>query len=196
MAVLPIRRFPDPCLKAPSRPVSRISPALLRLIDDLVETMRAHPRCVGLAAPQVGVNLRLAVVDVTGHPKAKEILRPAASGLPRRPPPSAAVPASVGGLLVLLNPRILVQEGAVVQREGCLSVPDLTGNVRRATRTQVNALDTNGVSWVRWFEGFEAVAVQHEMDHLAGRLFLDRIENVRTDLFRRKQYWFPKGPPA
>ncbi len=174
MAVLPIRRFPDPCLKTPSRPVSRISPALLRLIDDLVETMRAHPRCVGLAAPQVGRSVQVAVVDVSPHPKATHS----------------------SGLLVLLNPRILVQEGAVVQREGCLSVPDLTGNVRRAPRAQVNALDTNGVSWVRWFEGFEAVAVQHELDHLAGRLFLDRIENVRTDLFRRKQYWFPKGPPA
>jgi len=172
MAVLPIRRFPDPMLKRPSRPLTRISPPLLRLIDDLVETMRAHPRCVGLAAPQVGRSVRVAVVDVSPHPKAERS----------------------SGLLVLLNPRILLQEGTVVQREGCLSVPDLTGNVRRGSRIQVNALDTNGVSWVRWFDGFEAIAVQHELDHLDGRLFLDRIENVRADLFRRKQYWFPGDP--
>lgn len=169
MAVLPIRTFPDPCLSAPSRPVERVSPHLLRLIDDLIETMRYHPRCVGLAACQVGSSACLAVVDVTGHPKATHS----------------------SGLLVLINPQIVAQEAHLIQREGCLSVPDLTANVQRAFRIQVKALDLTGKPWTRWLEGFEAVAVQHEVDHLAGKLFLDRVTNVRTDLFRRKRYWFP-----
>jgi peptide deformylase len=166
MAVLPIRRFPDPLLKAPARAIERITPSVARLIESLVETMRAHPRCVGLAAPQVGQGVQVAVVDVTGHPKARE----------------------AHGLIVLVNPRIPGQEGAAVQREGCLSVPDLTGNVSRAVRVRVEALDASGRPWARWFEGFEAVAMQHELDHLDGRLFLDRITNLRTDVFRRQRY--------
>jgi peptide deformylase len=170
MAILPVRTLPDPCLKTPSRPVDGLTPQTARLVRDLVDTMRHHPRCVGLAAPQVGVNLRVAVVDVTGHPKA----------------------AGGHGLMVFVNPVITAREGELIQREGCLSVPDFTGNVRRAVRVHVKTLDEQGREWTRRLEGFEAVAVQHELDHLAGRLFLDRIENVRTDVFRRKRYWFPE----
>ena len=169
MAVLPIRTFPDSCLHAPSRPIERITPHVLRLVDDLIDTMRHYPRCVGLAACQVGVNVRLAVVDVRGHPKA----------------------AHSSGLLVLINPQIIAQAQAWVQREGCLSVPDLTANVARASDVQVQALDQAGTPWTRRVEGFEAIAVQHEVDHMAGTLFLDRIANVRTDVFRRKRYGFP-----
>ena len=169
MAILPIRTIPDPILKTPSRPVERVTPQVRRLIDDLIETMRYHPRCVGLAAPQVGHGVRVAVVDVSGHPKATHS----------------------SGLLVLVNPRIVAQEGRQLQREGCLSVPDLTGNVGRAAGIRVEALDASGRRWTRGFEGFEAIAIQHELDHLAGRLFLDRIANLRADLFRRKRYWFP-----
>ena len=170
MAVLPICTFPHPLLKSSSRPVARIDSVVRRLFDDLIETMRHHPRCVGLAAPQVGAGVRVAVVDVTGHPKA----------------------ARSGGVGICVNPEIAGQEGAVVQREGCLSVPDLTGNVQRATRVQIKAQDAAGRVWMRWFEGFEAIAMQHELDHLDGKLFLDRIANVRTDVFRRKRYWFPE----
>ena len=166
MPVLPIRTFPDSLLKTPSRPVERITPAVRQLLDDLIETMRHHPRCVGLAAPQVGSSLAVAVVDVTGYPKATHS----------------------SGLLVLVNPQVVAQGGGVIQREGCLSIPDLTGNVRRALRVQVKALDASGNAWLRWFEGFEAIAIQHELDHLSGTLFLDRITNVRADLFRRKRY--------
>ncbi|MBI3319608.1 MAG: peptide deformylase [Candidatus Omnitrophica bacterium] len=173
MAVLPIHTFPDPLLKIPARPIERITPNILQLIDDLVETMRHHPRCVGLAAPQVGQSVRVAVVDVTGHPKATH--------------PS--------GLLVFVNPHLIAQDAWQLQREGCLSVPDLTGNVERAVEIRVEALDASGRRWTRRFEGFEAIAIQHEVDHLAGRLFLDRIANIRTDLFRRKRYWFPKNSP-
>ena len=166
MAVLPIRTFPDPLLKSPSRSVDRFTPQLSTLIGDLIETMRHHPRCVGLAAPQAGVNLSVAIVDVSAHPKG----------------------APANSLLILVNPRIVAREGQVIQREGCLSVPDLTGNVGRSVRVQVEALDGTGARWSRWVEGFEAIAVQHEVDHLAGKLFLDRIANVRADLFRRKKY--------
>jgi peptide deformylase len=166
MAVLPVRIFPDPFLKIPSRPVGRITPQVGQLIKGLIDTMRHHPRCVGLAAPQVGVSLRVAVVDVTGHPKAKRS----------------------SGLMVFVNPQITAQEGWLIQREGCLSIPDLTGNVGRALRIQVNALDAAGRLWTRWLEGFEAIAAQHELDHLDGKLFLDRVANLRADVFRRKTY--------
>lgn len=131
--------------------------------------MRHYPRCVGLAACQVGSPHAVAVIDVTGHPKAKQ----------------------ASGLMVLIDPEIIEQETLVVQREGCLSVPDLTGNVRRAQRVRLRALDAEGQPWERWVEGFEAVAVQHEVDHLRGQLFLDRVENMRSDVFHRKKYWFP-----
>ena len=170
--VLPIRTFPDSILHSPTSPVEHITPQITQLIQAMIETMRHHPRCVGLAAPQVGSSARVAVVDVTGHPKA----------------------GKAGGLLVLINPTILAKEQELIQREGCLSVPDVTGNVARASRLHIKALDASGQSWERWVEGFEAIAVQHEVDHLDGKLFLDRIANVRTDLFQRKRYWFPGEP--
>ncbi len=169
MAILPIRRFPDAFLKTPSHPVEHLSPSVRRLIAELIETMRDHPRCVGLAAPQVGSHLAVAVVDVTGHPKA----------------------TGGHGLIVLMNPQILIREGAVIQREGCLSIPDLTGNVPRAERVQVRALDASGFPRTRWYDGFEAIVIQHEADHLAGTLFLDRLVNPKTDVFRRKSYGTP-----
>ncbi len=172
MAILPIRIFPDPVLQTATHPVLAVTPQIIRLIDDLIETMRYHPRCVGLAAPQVGSHLRVAVVDVTGHPKS----------------------AGGHGLIVLVNPQMMASEGQVLQREGCLSVPDLTGNAQRASRVQARALNREGKSWTRWFEGFEAIAIQHELDHLDGKLFLDRVANLKTDVFRRTRYWFPESP--
>ena len=172
MAVLPIRTFPDPFLKSPTKVVESMTPSVLRLVDDMIETMRQHPRCVGLAAPQVGSSLRIAVADATGHPS-----------------------ASVNhGLMVLVNPQITAYETPVVQREGCLSVPHLTGNVRRAHRVHVKAMDHTGQRWERWIEGFEAIVIQHEVDHLDGKLFLDRVANVKTDVFRRKVYATPERP--
>ena len=124
MAVLPIRTFPDSFLKNPSRPVERLTASVQRLIDDLIDTMRHHPRCVGLAAPQIGWHLSVAVVDVTAHPKG----------------------ALGHGLMVLVNPQIVAHEGEAIQREGCLSIPDLTGNVPRALRVQVEAMDRTAVT--------------------------------------------------
>jgi peptide deformylase len=166
MSVLPIVRLPDPVLKKPTRLIERVDAPALKLIDGLMAAMRHHPRCVGIAAPQVGSPLRIAVMDASIHPKT----------------------TSSHGPLVLVNPRILAAEGAVVNREGCLSVPDFTGNVRRATRIHLAAHNRDGEEFRVWMEGFEAVIAQHEVDHLDGLLFLDRIENVSTDVFRRKSY--------
>lgn len=166
MSVLPICRFPHPILKQPTRPVEQVDERVHRLIDALIRTMRHHRRCVGLAAPQVGSDLRVAVMDATGHPKAE----------------------ASQGLIVLVNPFILEREGSVVQREGCLSVPDFTGNVRRASRVCIRAFDEFGSVRERWLEGFEAIIAQHEIDHLDGTLFLDRVANLATDVFRRQAY--------
>ncbi len=166
MAALPIRIVPDPLLKQPAQPVERVDDAVIRLIDGLVATMRHQPRCVGVAAPQVGSPLRVAVMDASRHPKATD----------------------THGLLVLVNPRIESADGVLLQREGCLSVPDFTGNVRRSARVRLQAFDRYGASHEWWLEGFEAVVAQHEVDHLDGLLFLDRVANLKTDVFRRKTY--------
>jgi peptide deformylase len=128
---------------------------------DLVETMRSFPRCVGVAAPQIGELVRVVAVDVTDHPKA----------------------TTCHGLLVLVNPRVVLASGSEVAREGCLSIPDLTANVRRATRVVIEAGDR-----VIESEGFEARCLLHEIDHLDGILFLDRVDSLKTDVFRRKRY--------
>ena len=130
------------------------------VIADLLDTMRSFGHSVGIAAPQIGESVRVAVVDVTGHRKA----------------------ASSHGELILVNPVITAAEGSEVGREGCLSIPELTGNVRRATNVTVEA---DGVRVDA--EGFEARALQHEIDHLDGLLFLDRVESLEADVFRRKR---------
>jgi len=166
MHALPIHRFPDPLLKRATHPVQRVDADTRRFIEALIRTMRHHPRCVGLAAPQVGRDLRIAVMDASAHPKA----------------------ATHHGLLVLVNPSLHPGEESLVQREGCLSLPDFTANVRRATRVRLNAWDRFGVPYECRLEGFEAIVAQHEVDHLDGMLFLDRVMNLTTDVFRRKRY--------
>ena len=166
MAALSIVRFPHPLLKQPTRAVERIDERIRRVVDALIETMRKHPRCVGLAAPQVGSDLRIAVMDSTAHPKA----------------------TTTQGLVVLINPELEVAGESVIQREGCLSIPDFTANVARASHVRVKSFDQYGSLREVWFEGFEAIVAQHEIDHLEGKLFLDRVANVKTDVFRRKTY--------
>ena len=166
LSIPPIRRFPDPVLKRPTQPVARVDKDVMRLIDTLIRAMRHHRRCVGLAAPQVGSSLRLAVMDASAHP----------------------MTTSSHGLLILINPQIDAREGVVLQREGCLSIPDLTANVRRAARVHLRAFDQFGSSHEWWLEGFEAIVAQHEVDHLDGKLFLDQVANVKTDVFKRKDY--------
>jgi peptide deformylase len=135
-----------------------------RVAADLVDTMRAHPRCVGVAAPQIGEGVRVCVVDCSEHPKAVD----------------------PHGLLVLVNPVVAAAEGEEVAREGCLSIPDLTANVRRAVSVVVEAVDPAGEPVRVEASGFEARALQHEIDHLDGLLFLDRVISA-ADVFSRKR---------
>lgn len=165
MAILDILVYPDQRLKQVAEPVAVVDDALRAFLADLEETMRAGPGGVGIAAPQVGRPQRIALVDVSGRAKVES-----------------------HGRLVLINPEITAWEGLAVGREGCMSVPDYTGNVVRAERIELQALDEQGALRQYAVEGFEARAVQHEIDHLDGLLFLDRLVSRRNDLFRRKVY--------
>ena len=166
MAVLEILTLPDERLKQESVPVERFDAELRAFIDDLEQTRRAGPGAVGIAAPQVGRFQRIVIVDVSNT---------------RKPVPNH-------GYLVLVNPEITHWDGFALGREGCLSVPDYTGNVIRAERIRLRARDPEGQPLEFEMEGFEARAVQHEVDHLDGLLFVDRLVSRRTDLFRRKVY--------
>jgi len=165
MAVFDILRYPDPRLKQVSEPVRDFDAELATFLAGLEATLRAGPGGVGIAAPQVGRFQRIAIVDVSA----------------RKNTPNH-------GRLVLINPEILDWEGMVRGREGCLSVPDFTGNVIRAARIRLTARDETGQQREYEMEGFEARAVQHEVDHLDGLLFLDRLVSKRHDLFPRKVY--------
>jgi peptide deformylase len=166
MAVRDVLRCPHPSLKQVCPPLAPgDSDEVERLAGDLVDTMRANPRCVGLAAPQIDALVRMIVVDVSEHPRTTRC----------------------HGLLLLVNPRIVEASGAEVGREGCLSIPDFTANVRRATKIVVEALTPAGEERVLESTGFEARCLQHEIDHLDGLLFLDRVAALRTDVFPRKR---------
>ena len=156
-----VLRYPHPSLKAVCREVEDEREAE-RVGADLIDTMRSFGHCVGLAAPQLDERVRMVVVDVSEHPKA----------------------TTSNGLLLLVNPVVVHEDGAEVAREGCLSIPHLTANVRRATAIVVEASDGARVE----SEGFEARCLLHEIDHLDGLLFLDRVDSLATDVFRRKNY--------
>ena len=166
MPVRPVVRLPHHVLKRVSEPVKDIGPEELALAADLLDTMAASPSCVGVAAPQIGVSRRAFCVDVTGHRKAD----------------------SCHGALVLFNPVLVLAANREAAREGCLSVPDLTGNVVRATEVVVSGLTPEGRTRVIEANAFEARALLHELDHLDGLLFLDRVGSLATDVFRRKRY--------
>jgi peptide deformylase len=160
MAVRPIRLFGDPVLAAANAPVEDFGPALLELIRDLLETAWRAPG-LGLAAPQVGVNLDLAVVDLSlgGDP---------------------------GAAVVLANPEVVAMEGRVAVEEGCLSFPDLFVTIRRPRRLEVRAQDASGRSRVIAAEGLLAQALCHEVDHLDGVLLVDHLGGLRRQLFLRR----------
>ena len=166
MAVLDIIAYPDVRLKQVAEEVKTFDDKLQSFIQDLDDTMAAGPGGVGIAATQVGVMQRIVIVDVSNYPRLKK--------------------AKHHGHLILINPEILDWQGMKKGREGCMSVPDFTGNVIRAENIVLNALDENGKKQEYEMEGFEARAVQHEIDHLDGLLFLDRLVSRRNDLFKRK----------
>ena len=165
MAIAPVRLFPDPVLSGGCAPVGDLDDAARALGQDLLDTMRASAHSVGVAAPQIGVTRRAFCIDVTGHPKAR----------------------SCHGEVVLFDPVVVERSGADVGREGCMSVPDLTGDVARWTSIGVRGVGLDGCEVVLEADAFEARAVQHELDHLDGLLFLDRVV-ARERLYRRRTY--------
>jgi peptide deformylase len=167
MAILEILKIPDPRLKQVSEPVTDFAdPELQQFIDDLEETRQDGPAAVGIAAPQVGKFIRVVIVDCSTT---------------RKPVPNH-------GHMILVNPEIAEWDEFEMGREGCLSVPDYTGNVIRAKKIKLKALDRHGNLLEFDMVDYEARAAQHEIDHLDGMLFIDRVVSRRTDLFQRKVY--------
>jgi len=158
MAVRTILEFPDPRLRTRAEPVTRFDVALGTLIEDMLETMYAAPG-IGLAATQVDVHKRLIVIDIS-----KEHNDP----------------------LVLINPEILEREGEANTEEGCLSVPGIFDEVKRAAKIRLRAQDRNGETFERDYDDILAVCIQHEMDHLEGRLFVDYLSDLKRERIRKK----------
>ncbi|HUQ64051.1 MAG TPA: peptide deformylase [Acidimicrobiales bacterium] len=165
MAVRPVVLLPDACLTKVAVPVAVVDDEAKALAQDLIDTMRSRTACVGLAAPQLGVSRRAFVIDVSGHRKAK----------------------ICHGELVLFDPEIVDVGAPDLAREGCLSVPDFTGDVPRAATLTVRGLDLSGSERIVETDAFEARAVLHEIDHLDGLLFLDRVSSPQA-VFQRKVY--------
>ena len=163
--ILDILTYPDERLKQLSEPVSVIDVRIQDFIRELEATRLAGPSACGIAAPQVGRFQRIVIVDVSNMKK----------------------PVANHGHLIMINPEIIEHDGMVMGREGCLSVPEFTGNVMRAEKIKLQFQNPQGETIQFETTGFEARAIQHEMDHLDGVLFLDRLVSRRTDLFRRKQ---------
>jgi peptide deformylase len=160
-----VLHYPDRRLKQPASAVSEITPGVRALVADLWDTAASYPRTVGIAAPQIGAPWRVCIIDCTGHKKV--------------PDPH--------GRLVLINPTVLSSEGAEVGREGCLSLPEITANVRRPRSVVLEFLDLSGETRQLSAEGFEARVILHEIDHLDGVLILDRVASITLDVFERKR---------
>ena len=172
MALLPILEFPDPRLRTRAQPVTQVDGAMRTLIDDMFQTMYAAPG-IGLAATQVNVHKRLLVVDV--------------SDAHNQP-------------LALINPEIVARDGVEESEEGCLSVPGIYDKVTRADKIRVRALDRNGKQIEFNADGLLAVCIQHEMDHLEGKLFVDYLSELKRTRIRKKlekeRKDNPSGPRA
>jgi len=156
----PLVKYGAHGLQAPAKPVETFDASLQTLIDEMIETMYAAPG-VGLAAPQIGVPLRLCVIDLS-------------------------VGKRGGELITLVNPEFVEREGMQLEEEGCLSVPGFSATVARPSRAVVRALDRQGQSRTIEGTGLLARALQHELDHLDGRLFLDRLRGIKRDMIVRK----------
>ncbi|HHJ80407.1 MAG TPA: peptide deformylase [Candidatus Tenderia electrophaga] len=158
MSLIPILFFPDERLRRQCRPVSEVDAKLRQLIDDMFETMYEAPG-IGLAAPQVGVFERLMVIDISEDKNAPQ---------------------------VFINPELLETRGVELMEEGCLSVPGIYEDVERADWIRVRALDRNGDSFEKEVSGLEAVCIQHEIDHLDGKLFVDYLSGLKRQRIRKK----------
>ncbi|MDQ2916137.1 MAG: peptide deformylase [Pseudomonadota bacterium] len=151
MALLPILEYPDPRLKKVATPIAAVTPEIRKLVRDLAETMYAAPG-VGLAATQVNVHKRLIIIDISEH---RDTLQ------------------------VFINPQLLSAEGEAESEEGCLSVPGYYDKVTRAARIRVRAQDEHGETFERDAEGLLAVCIQHEMDHLKGKVFVEYLSPLK-----------------
>ena len=165
MAIREVVLVPDARLKQVCAPVEKFDDKLRAQIQDLEDTRLNNAGCVGIAAPQIGIMMRIAIVDTSGHKK---------------------FGAQSSGHLTLVNPRLAQRDGERMGREGCLSLPDFTANVQRAMNVTVEFQDENGAWQSVESRDFESVVLQHEIDHLDGVLFLDRVANLQTDVFARK----------
>ena len=148
MAVLEIRTLPNSILRQKARKVTRIDNSVQKLIDDMIETLRAEPNRAGLAAPQVGVPLRIAVIELPEH-----------------------------GLVTLINPEVIMKEGERVVQEGCLSRPGYCGELKRAVTVKVKAKDRDGKQFRLKADGLMAQALEQEIEHLDGILYIDHLES-------------------
>ncbi len=182
MAILEILKFPDPRLKKVSLPVDKVTPELVQLADNMLETMYAS-HGIGLAAPQVGELIRLLVIDtrprdVEGRYDIKD---------------QGELESLVEQPIVIFNPQIIKSEGKVTFDEGCLSVPTFYETVERAQYVEVQGLGRDGKSYVIKTDGLLAICLQHEMDHLDGKLFIDRISFVKSNRIKNKikKYGYP-----
>jgi len=158
MSKLSILEYPDPRLRTVAKPVTRFDAQLQTLIDDMAETMYAA-RGIGLAATQVDQHLRLLVLDVSD---------------------------SRDALQVFINPELLDRSGSSSHEEGCLSVPEIYAEVKRAESVTVRAQDANGEQFEQQLDGLAAICLQHEMDHLQGRLFVDYLSPIKRDMLKKK----------
>jgi peptide deformylase len=161
MAILEILKYPEPVLGKAASPLKNITGKTAQLVGDLLETMYAAPG-VGLAAPQVGASERIMVLDIDHENPGKQVYK-------------------------LINPVITRAEGEIIWEEGCLSVVDFTAEVRRAAQVEVVAFDETEKEVKIEAEGLLAVALQHEIDHLDGKLFIDRISRLKRDLYTRRR---------
>ena len=158
MAILKIIEYPDPLLRRQASPVTQFDANLAVLIDELIQTLNATPG-IGLSAPQVARSLQLMVMDLSDDKSAPD---------------------------VLINPQILNKAGLAIADESCLSIPGITAKVIRSNAIRVRAQDSTGDTVEREFEGMHAVCVQHEIDHLQGKLFIDRLSRFRRYRFRHQ----------
>lgn len=166
MPVREILLYPDPLLKQVSAEVVEFGDELLTIIKDLEHTLDDSPFCVGIAAPQIAYLSRVLLIDVSRS---------------RKPVPNC-------GRLALVNPVVTSSEGEILGREGCLSLPHLTANVTRAQSITLSYFDVAGNKKELSSSDFEARVILHELDHLDGLLFLDRVSSLKTDVFRRKRF--------
>lgn len=169
MARREIITYPDPILRKACAPVAEVDEEVVRLIDDLAETMYAAPGGAGLAAPQVGVSKRVIVLDVSHRSGPRE-------------------------LITLVNPEIIESGGEIISvNEGCLSCPEVTIEIPRAEWVKVSGLDREGRPVVVEGDGFLSIVLQHEIDHLSGQLIVDRLSRLKRGLYRRQRLKLKEG---